>query len=53
MKNKFIKTLSLGISGIMLFLVMSVSISKNNIVSLNSNPIHKIIIVTCDDPPFH
>jgi len=53
MKNKFIKTLSLGISSIMLFVVISASIPQNNTISLTSNPLHTVITTQLDDPPSH
>ena len=51
MKNKFIKTLSLGIAGIMIFVVISVSIPQNNTVSSNSST--NIFQLQEQDPPSH
>jgi hypothetical protein len=49
MKNKFIKTLSLGIVGFMLSLVILQAIPQSNLVSSASNP----RIFETQDPPSH
>lgn len=51
MRNKFLKTLSLGICCIMFSVV--ISIPQNNKIVLTPISTHKIIIIQVIDPPFH
>jgi hypothetical protein len=52
MKNKFVKTLSLGIACFMFSVLLSAYAPQNNEIALATIPTHKTIIVPCEDPPF-
>lgn len=53
MKNKFVKTWSLGICCIMFSVLVSSYLPQNNKISLNPIPTYKIVINQFVDPPYH
>lgn len=53
MKNKLVRTLSLGVACFMLSMVISVSIPKNSAMSLASNSTHRVSVIPFEDPPSH
>jgi hypothetical protein len=53
MKNKLVKTLSLGIACFMFSVLLSAYTPQSNAIALATIPTNKTIIVPCQDPPFH
>lgn len=53
MKNKFVKTLSLGIACIMFSVLISAYTPQDNATALAAISTQQTIIVPLMDPPFH
>ena len=52
MKNKLVKTLSLGVLCIMFSVLISAYVPANNAIALAPTQTHKTIIIQVMDPPF-